>query len=238
MTWNARCIILFNRAWNMEIKVPDLSLETACNGRVAGLDEVGRGPLAGPVVAAAALFPGLAVPDDLLSALDDSKKLSEKQRLALYPRIITTAQIGIGAASVAEIDQLNILQASLLAMRRALAALPSDADYALVDGNRDPGLKIPTRLVVKGDGKSVSIAAASIVAKVVRDRGMEKLARRYPYFGWERNAGYGTQQHRDALARRGATAHHRRSFKPVQRVLDDHCAGENLHELPNAIKSA
>ena len=200
----------------METSVPDLSLETACAGRVAGLDEVGRGPLAGPVVAAAALFPGLAVPQDLRAALDDSKKLSEKRRLALYPRILASAQIGVGAASVTEIDHFNILQASLLAMRRALAALPDGADYALVDGNRDPDLAIPTKLVVQGDGKSLSIAAASIVAKVVRDRGMEKLARRYPYFGWERNAGYGTQQHRDALAVRGATAHHRRSFKPVQ----------------------
>ena len=203
----------------MEARVPNLSLETACTGQVVGLDEVGRGPLAGPVVAAAALFPNLVVPEDLVGALDDSKKLSEKQRLALYPRIMTAAQTGIGAASVTEIDQLNILQASLLAMRRALAALPVNADYALVDGNRDPNLDIPTKLVVKGDGKSISIAAASIVAKVVRDRGMEKLARRYPYFGWERNAGYGTQQHRDALAVRGVTAHHRRSFKPVQLAL-------------------
>lgn len=193
----------------------DLSLEIHHGGRVCGIDEVGRGPLAGPVVAAAVIFERPHPDPALIADLGDSKTLSGARRAALVPRIQADAAWGVGAASVAEIDRLNILNATFLAMRRALAALPGPVDRALVDGNRDPGLGLPTRLVVKGDGKSASIAAASIIAKVVRDRAMARLAARYPDYGWERNAGYGVRAHLDALDRCGVCAHHRRSFRPV-----------------------
>ncbi len=187
---------------------------------MAGLDEVGRGPLAGPVVAAAVVLNEAAAPP----GLDDSKKLSARQREALSVQLRTVALIGIGAASVAEIDRLNILAASLLAMRRALDSLAWRmgrlADLALVDGNQSPGLPCRTELVIKGDSRSASIAAASIIAKVARDRAMAALARECPGYGWERNAGYATARHRAALIRLGPTVHHRRSFAPVAAVCD------------------
>lgn len=182
---------------------------------MAGLDEAGRGPLAGPVVAAAAVLNEGAAPQ----GLDDSKKLTACQREALSDQLRSAALIGVGAASVAEIDRLNILAASLLAMRRALESLVWRMgrlpDLALVDGNQSPGLPCPTELIVKGDGRSASIAAASIIAKVARDRAMSALARAHPGYGWETNAGYGTAQHRAALISLGPTLHHRRSFAPV-----------------------
>ncbi|MEK9645920.1 MAG: ribonuclease HII [Alphaproteobacteria bacterium] len=199
--------------------MPDFVLETAHGGIVAGVDEVGRGPWAGPVVAAAIILP-LPVPEDLLKNLDDSKKLSAAKRTALLQALQGRAEIGIGAASVAEIDRLNILQASHLAMCRAVRALPRMPDFALIDGNRlPPALPCPGETVVKGDARSLSIAAASIVAKVTRDRAMERLARRHPDFGWHRNAGYGTRQHQEGLAAAGVTAHHRRSFAPIAKIL-------------------
>jgi ribonuclease HII len=199
--------------------MPDFVLETAHGGIVAGVDEAGRGPWAGPVVAAAVILP-LPVPEDLLNGLDDSKKLSAARRAALLQALQGCAEIGIGAASVAEIDRLNILQASHLAMCRAVRALPRLPDVALIDGNRLPAaLPCPGETVVKGDARSLSIAAASIVAKVTRDRAMERLARRHPDFGWHRNAGYGTRQHQEGLAAAGVTAHHRRSFAPIAKML-------------------
>ncbi len=198
--------------------MPDFSLEHAAGGRVAGIDEAGRGPLAGPVVAAAVVFPA-GVPDALAALLDDSKKLSRGRRESAFIalRACAGAEIGIGAASVAEIARLNILHASMLAMRRAVARLAA-VDLALVDGNYPPKLPCAVRCVVGGDGKSLSIAAASIVAKVVRDRAMDRLAARHGGYGWEMNAGYATKAHRDALRRLGPTAHHRRGFGTVAQL--------------------
>lgn len=201
--------------------MPDFSRERGHGGRVAGVDEAGRGPLAGPVVAAAVVFPR-GVPDALAGRLDDSKRLRPEARLAAFEALRRggAAEIGIGAASVAEIGRLNILRASLLAMRRAVLRLPDLPDLALVDGDRPPPLPCPVRCLVGGDGLSLSVAAASIVAKVVRDRAMERLARRHPGYGWEANAGYGTPAHRAALARFGPVAHHRAGFGTVRRLLN------------------
>ena len=197
-----------------------LPADVACGPvRIAGVDEVGRGPWAGPVVACAAVVEPDRFPEDLASLLDDSKKLSAKKRAALLPRLVETVDFAIAEASVAEIDSLNILQASLLAMRRAVAALDPPPHAALVDGNRDPGLVCPVDLVVKGDGRSLSIAAASIIAKEHRDTLMAKLAADYPEYGWDRNAGYGVRLHQEALSRLGPTPHHRRSFAPISRLL-------------------
>ena len=202
--------------------MPNFALEKAAGGRVAGIDEVGRGPLAGPVVAAAVVFP-TGVPRKLAAMLDDSKKLSAEQRLAAFAALRGSgrAEIAVGAASVAEIDRLNILRAALLAMSRAVARLPALPDLALVDGNMPPPLTCPVRCVVGGDARCLSIAAASIVAKVVRDRAMVRLAARWPGYGWETNAGYATEFHRKALRRLGATRHHRPAFFSVAQLSLD-----------------
>jgi ribonuclease HII len=197
---------------------PDFSAESG-EGRVAGIDEAGRGPLAGPVVAAAVVFP--APPPPALTALiDDSKRLDAARRQAAFAALRAAARDGlvdcaVGAASVAEIGRLNILRATHLAMARALARLPRLPDLALVDGNQPPPLPCPVRCIVGGDGLSLSIAAASILAKVVRDRAMARLDPRWPGYGFARHAGYPTAAHRAALARLGPTPHHRRGFGPV-----------------------
>jgi len=196
--------------------MPDFAREAAHGGLVAGIDEAGRGPLAGPVVAAAVILDPACL--DGLAGLDDSKALSKSRREELYARLPRRARIGVGAASVAEIDRRNILGATLLAMARALAALGAVPDLALVDGNRAPALPCPVETVVGGDAACLSIAAASVVAKVTRDRIMTRLAGAYPGYGWERNAGYGTAQHRAALTRHGITPHHRRSFSPINQL--------------------
>lgn len=200
--------------------MPDFSLERSLGGaRVAGIDEAGRGPLAGPVVAAAVVFDAHGITPELAAGLDDSKKLSRPVRAALFELVSARAATGVGIADVAEIDRHNILEATMLAMRRAFDALPAPALYAVVDGNRAPQLGCPTRCLIGGDGRSLSIAAASIVAKVTRDRIMAALARECPGYGWERNAGYGTREHREALRTLGVTRHHRRSFAPVAGLL-------------------
>lgn len=186
---------------------------------IAGIDEAGRGPWAGPVVAAAVILDQAALPAALAGGLDDSKKLSAARRDELFALLPGFARIGVGRAEVDEIDRLNILQATFLAMTRAAAALDVPPDLALVDGNRPPALACAVRCVVGGDGRSLSIAAASVVAKVTRDRVMTELARRHPGYGWERNAGYGTAEHQAALARLGPTPAHRRSFRPVAALL-------------------
>jgi ribonuclease HII len=196
--------------------MPNFEREAAHGGLVAGIDEAGRGPLAGPVVAAAVILDPAGL--DGLSGLDDSKVLSKARREDLYARLPGCARIGVGAASVAEIDRRNILGATLLAMSRALAALGAEPDLALVDGNRAPALPCPVETIIRGDAACLSIAAASVVAKVTRDRIMTRLAGIYPDYGWERNAGYGTAQHRDALIRHGITPHHRRSFSPINQL--------------------
>lgn len=181
---------------------------------VVGVDEVGRGPLCGPVTAAAVRLN----PDCIPEGLADSKALSATKREKLFAQLMEVAEVSIAHASVEEIDSLNILRASHLAMERAIAGLR--ADYALIDGNMIPkGLGITAEAVVKGDAKSLSIAAASICAKVTRDRLMVDLAQQYPGYGWEVNAGYPTKAHLEALLNLGVTPVHRRSFKPVHNML-------------------
>lgn len=183
---------------------------------VAGVDEAGRGPLAGPVVAAAVILPR----GRPIDGLDDSKRLSPLRRRRLEPVIKERAlRWHVAFATVAEIDRLNILNASLLAMRRAVEGLGVPPALVLVDGNRDPGLGLPTRMVVGGDRLHAEISAASILAKECRDRMMRRLAGDHPEYGFERHKGYPTRAHLDALERHGPCAHHRRSFSPVQRVL-------------------
>ena len=177
---------------------------------IAGVDEVGRGPLAGPVVAAAVI---LTRP---INGLGDSKTISAKGRVELNEQIRRDTIWALGAASVDEIDRLNIRSATLLAMRRAISRLPQRPTLVLVDGNADPMCGLPTRCIVKGDRDVPAIGAASIIAKVCRDRLMVRLAARYPGFGWERNAGYGTAEHRAAIAQQGPVPHHRRSFAPIK----------------------
>jgi len=195
-----------------------LDRERAAGSRVAGVDEVGRGPLAGPVVACAVVLPA-DVDTRLLARLADSKALKADVRAALDRDIRAVAEVGVAHARVSEIDTWNILQASHMAMARAVAALPAPPDHALVDGNRLPALPCSGEPVVKGDATVATIAAAGIVAKVARDAEMARLAAECPGYGWDRNAGYGTAEHRRALAELGPTAHHRRSFKPVQECL-------------------
>ena len=187
-------------------------------GVVCGIDEAGRGPWAGPVVAAAVILDHARVPP----GINDSKQLTPAAREELFQALMSCASIGVGFASVSEIDSINILQATLRAMERAVAALPRAPNAALVDGNRLPQLRCPALAVVRGDGRSLSIAAASIIAKVTRDRLMRDLAREYPAYGWERNKGYGTNVHAVALARHGVTPHHRLSFGPVHRAKTQH----------------
>ena len=183
---------------------------------IAGVDEVGRGPMAGPVVAAAVVLPVNARP---IPKLNDSKVLSADQRDSLVPLIQRVAlAIGVGAASVHEIDRMNIRRASILAMQRALARLSLEPDYILIDGLPVPELGRPHEAIVDGDARCQSIAAASVIAKTVRDRLMERLGPRHPHYRWEENKGYCTADHLGALEAFGPTAHHRRSFEPVSQL--------------------
>ena len=176
---------------------------------VCGVDEAGRGPLAGPVCAAAVILPRGV----MIEGLDDSKKLTEKRREALYGDIIAAAEAcGVAFADVEEIEELNILGATYLAMNRAIAALGVGIDLALIDGNRNAGIEYPSRCIVKGDAKCVSIAAASVLAKVTRDRYMRALAEKYPGYGFERHKGYGTEAHYAAIRALGPCPEHRPSF--------------------------
>ncbi len=187
-------------------------------GLVAGVDEVGRGPLAGPVVAAAVILD----PANPIAGLADSKKLTEKRREALFPLIQERALAWcIARASEAEIDRLNILHASLLAMRRAVLGLSQQPDRVLVDGNRCPDLPYPSEAIVKGDSKVEAISAASILAKVVRDNEMVAFEETYPGYGFARHKGYPTAQHMQALKTLGVTPIHRRSFAPVKNLLSE-----------------
>ena len=190
--------------------------ETELGCRVAGVDEVGRGPLAGPVTAAAVVLDPKCIPE----GLNDSKKLTAKKRLDLYRQLLDCADVSIAHASVAEIDEINILRASHLAMERAIAGLQVLPEHVLIDGNMIPrGLRLPATTLVKGDSRSISISAASIVAKVCRDCVLVDLAQQHPGYGWETNMGYGSKKHMEALRSLGVTPHHRCSFKPVHNML-------------------
>ena len=185
-------------------------------GPICGVDEAGRGPLAGPVVAAAVILNRKKTP----KGLNDSKQLTPEDREELFPRIMDMAvAVGVGEASVDEIDLINIRQATHLAMARAVRALAIAADFALVDGNDAPALPCPCDTIIDGDARSVSIAAASIIAKVTRDRMMAALHEAHPGYGWITNKGYSTEEHLEALNRLGPCIHHRRSFAPVHRLL-------------------
>jgi len=199
---------------------PDFEFEKSAIARgaiyVAGVDEVGRGPLAGPVVASAVRLD----PENIPADLNDSKVIRPALRESLTQQIWQVADVSVGQASVSEIDELNILHASMLAMERAVAGLTGQADHVLVDGNRiPPGLVGRATAIVKGDARSVSISAASIVAKTWRDQLMVDLAQQHPGYGWANNAGYPTKEHLAALQNLGVTPHHRRSFKPVHNIL-------------------
>ncbi len=195
---------------------PSFEFETMAPQPVCGVDEVGRGPWAGPVTAAAVILDPANIP----AGLNDSKKLTMARREALFAKIMASADVSVASASVQEIDRINILQATFLAMRCAIAGLGAKPHFALIDGNKiPPDLPCQARAVVKGDSHSLSIAAASIIAKVTRDRLMCELAAAYPGYGWETNMGYGTKAHQEGLARLGITPHHRVSFKPIHKML-------------------
>ncbi len=206
--------------------MPDFSFENEITQPTCGIDEVGRGPLAGPVVAACVFIPEKIRTHEFIKQIQDSKKISEGKRLNLYAHITEHCPYGIGQCSPQEIDKINIFWATMQAMERAYAQMRNHANsqhanyHCLIDGN-----KLPTQLaahasaIVKGDGRSVSIAAASIVAKVTRDKIMTDLAAQYPVYGWERNAAYPTKEHLLALSKHGITSHHRQSFKPVKALL-------------------
>ena len=207
--------------------MPDFSLEESLglpsSAVIIGVDEVGRGPLAGPVTAAAVFVDRQKITLDLSTKIDDSKKIPQNKRATISKQIEGIAIIGIGWASSGEIDQLNILEATMIAMQRAVLSLRKqiilDPDYILIDGNKVPSFDFPSKAIVRGDEKSLSIAAASIVAKSKRDAFMTSLSKLYPCYGWEKNAGYGTREHLVAIERNGITAHHRRSFKPIANYL-------------------
>ena len=184
---------------------------------ICGVDEAGRGPLCGPVFASAVILDN----NLKIKNLDDSKKISPKKRDEIYEEIkIKSFEYTFASASVEEIDKLNILQASMLAMHKSINALEIDPDHVLIDGNRVPeNCNFSTTAVVKGDSLSLSIAAASIIAKVARDQLMTDLARHYPQYGWETNVGYGTKAHMDGIVKYGITQHHRVSFKPIHKML-------------------
>ena len=205
--------------------MPDFCLEDKCRGIVCGIDEAGRGPWVGNVVAGAVVVLDHHLSPELLNNLNDSKKLSKKKREYLY-QLLREAEadglvkIGVGEATPQEIDEYNILQATFMAMRRAIESLNIKPDMALIDGNRTPQ-NFPTQVqtVIKGDAKSYSISAASIIAKVWRDREMEQLAQKYPYYGFEKNAGYGTKDHIEGLKKYGIIAEHRKSYRPIKEYL-------------------
>jgi ribonuclease HII len=199
-------------------KWPTLNLERELEGTVCGVDEAGCAPLAGPVVAAAVILPRGPKPRQL-RGLTDSKLLPAATRARFFDIIHRIARVGVGIATVEEIDRLNIYHADMLAMQRAIEALGDVPDTAIVDGRGRPPVSCTVRTLVKGDRRSLSIAAASVVAKVVRDRLMQELAPRYPDYGWHTNVGYGTDTHYLGLLRKGPTEHHRRSFAPLTTIF-------------------
>lgn len=218
MSWKHKFI-------TMKSAQPNFSIENTIHGPVCGLDEVGRAPLAGPVMAACVYVPENLRDHAVWKTVNDSKKLSKKKREALFGEVQNACLWGLGESSAREIETLNIVQASFLAMRRAFAHMheqykPPPGLTALIDGHITPKVfPCPTQTVIKGDQKSLSIAAASILAKVTRDRLMGALAEDYPYYGWERNAAYPTREHLEGIQKHGITKHHRTTFAPVQNYM-------------------
>ncbi|WP_168463849.1 ribonuclease HII [Wolbachia endosymbiont of Ctenocephalides felis wCfeT] len=198
----------------------DFALENTLSGIIAGVDEAGRGPLAGPVISAAVVFLDRNI---VIGGINDSKKLTPKRREILYEEIISVAKFGVGMASVEEINSHNILQATKLSMKRALANLNLELDYVLVDGSQPPEVKWQVKTVVNGDNLSISIAAASIIAKVTRDKLMEELHGQYPKYNWYKNKGYGTKEHISAIRLHGITDHHRKNFAPISNLSYHSC---------------
>ena len=199
--------------------MPDFSVEDKKRqldfSNIAGVDEAGRGPWAGPVYSAIVILNRNCIPE----GINDSKKISEKKRIELYEEILINHKYGIGCASPDEIDQLNILEATFLSMRRALENLIIKPDYILVDGNLSPNFNIPHESIIKGDSISMSIAAASIIAKVERDKFMLNIDNEHPEYKWKKNKGYGTKDHQNALNAHGVTKYHRKSFSPIRKIL-------------------
>lgn len=193
---------------------PHLEYEQQLSGTIVGIDEVGCGPLAGPVFTAAVIIDQNYIINDI----NDSKKLSQIKRLTLYNKIISRYQYAIGSASVNEIDQYNILNATKLAMKRAIENLNANPDHILIDGQHQPNIVTPVTCIIGGDSKSLSIAAASIVAKVTRDRMMEELHQDFPCYNWSKNKGYGTKEHILAIRKHGFTTHHRKTFSPIKEL--------------------
>lgn len=200
----------------MKFNQPNWHFESAYSGRIAGVDEAGRGPLAGPVVTACVILDK----NNLPAGLNDSKKLSEKKREILFDEIMKTSLVGVGMAEPEEIDRINVLAATMVAMRRAVLDLPVRPDVVLIDGNRAPQLDMTVETIIKGDAKSLSIAAASIIAKVTRDRLMILADQRFPGYGHSGHKGYPTKAHREALETIGASPIHRRSYAPVREALE------------------
>ena len=202
----------------------NFDIEEKFGNIVVGIDEVGRGPLAGPVIAVAvyikrSLWKNFLARYPEINKINDSKKISKKIREKLYKILINIIQFGVGAASVKEIEEKNILQATLIAMERAYISLKINADFVLVDGINLPKIKAKVRAIKNGDNKSISIASASIITKVVRDNLMKKLSYKYPGFFWNENSGYGTKLHIDKIKLLGITPHHRKSFKPMTKMI-------------------
>ena len=202
----------------------DFDLENYFGKKVVGIDEVGRGPLAGPVVAAAvyidrSLWKYYLKKYPTIFKINDSKKISKKNRKKIYDILTKTISYGIGASSVKEIDKKNILQATLIAMERAYKSLNINAEFVIVDGINIPKINTKVKAIKNGDNKSISIASASIIAKVLRDKLMEKLSNKYPRFFWEQNSGYGTKKHIENIKIFGITPHHRKSFKPILKMI-------------------
>ncbi|MBI3440820.1 MAG: ribonuclease HII [Proteobacteria bacterium] len=198
---------------------PDFSFEDQYQDPVCGIDEVGRGPLAGPVVAAAVVIRRDKMPRAILEQINDSKQLTSKKREYLFKKIYEFSDVSLSECSVGEIDTINILQASLLAMAKAFEGLKIRPAVALIDGNQRPKLSCTMQTIIQGDSKSLSIAAASIVAKHYRDRLMIDMANEFPHYGWNTNVGYGTPHHLKAIEIHGVTVHHRRTFSPISKQL-------------------
>ena len=206
--------------------MPDLEYENKFDGLVCGVDEVGRGPWAGPVLTCAVVIKGGNLPEHIAEVLDDSKKLTDNKRKALFEPLKYHCHYKIGLASVEEIDEINILQATRLAMKRAVEDLNTELDnklsHALIDGNKEIDIEIPQTTIVKGDSISLSIAAASVIAKVSRDLLMGELAKDYPHYDWQNNAGYGTKKHIQGIENYGICEHHRKSFAPIKQASQNH----------------